>query len=150
MFMGIVWFAAFAVFLVLEGVTYQIVSIWFAIGALGGLAAELLGAGEYMQIAVFLLISVALICLLRPISLKLMKNKPIKTNAESLIGKDVLITEDVDNLHQTGKGKVNGMEWTVRGENDIKLENGSTGEIVRIEGVKLIVKRRVQEAQERI
>lgn len=140
MFTEMMWFFAFVAFLVLEGITYQLVSVWFAVGALGALSFKLLGMSAYVQTAVFLIISAVLICLLRPISLKVLKSKPLKNNIQRLIGKQVLITEDVDNIHQTGKGRINGMEWTVRSENNEKIESGSIVEITKIEGVKLIVK----------
>lgn len=140
MFTEMMWFLAFIAFLILEGITYQLVSVWFAVGALGALSAKLLGMGDYVQTAVFLIISAVLICLVRPLSLKLLKSKPLKNNIQGLIGKQVLIIEDVDNIHQTGKGKINGMEWTVRSENNEQIKSGSIGEITKIEGVKLIVK----------
>ena len=140
MSLSVIWFAAFAVFVIIEACTYQIVSIWLAIGALGGFAAYCMGFEFYVQMIVFLVISFALLGLLRPVSLRLMKNKGIKTNADSLIGKEVLITEAVDNIRQTGKGKVGGMEWTVRSVGDERVEAGASATVVKIEGVKIMVK----------
>ena len=138
---GILWLAAVAAFIIIEAVTYQLISVWFVIGAIGGLIAALCGANFYIQMTVFLSVSVLLLILLRPVSMKLIKKQDFKSNADSLIGKNVLITEDVSNIKGTGLGKAGGMTWTVRTENDDVIAAGETAEVTRIEGVKLIVKK---------
>ena len=138
--MNVVWLAGVIVFVVLEAVTYQLVSIWFAFGAAGALIASLCGAGIYLQLGIFLAIAILLLLILRPFSIKLVKHPDVKTNADSLIGKQVLITEEVNNISGHGKGKVNGMTWTVRSEDNEVISEGALPEVVRIEGVKLIVK----------
>lgn len=78
----------------------------------------------------------------RPWAQKYLNAKSVKTNYESLIGQKIKMTEQVDNLSQTGKAVVNGQEWTVRAEADGDiLEPGDFGEVLRVEGVKLIVKK---------
>ena len=64
----------------------------------------------------------------------------MKTNAESLIGREAIVSEGINNLKDEGAVKVNGQEWTARtGDNDITLAAGTVVVIERIEGVKLIV-----------
>ena len=140
--MSVVWIVALVVFVVAEAVTYQLVTIWFAIGALGSLICSVLGMGIPTQIAIFLVLSVAALLFLRPASKKYLKNKTEKTNVDSLVGMDVLITEDVNNLTGTGKGKLCGMEWTVRSAGDSQISAGETAVVEKIEGVKLIVSRK--------
>lgn len=136
---GFIWLIALAVFVVIEAVTYQLVSVWFAIGAAGALIAFVCGAALPVQIGVFVALSVVMFAALRPVSMKLVNKHRIKTNADELEGKAVLITEAVDNVNGTGAGKINGMAWTVRSVSDESIPVGSTARIVRIEGVKLIV-----------
>lgn len=139
---GIIWLIAIVVFLVLEAVTYQLVSIWFAIGAVGGLIAYVCGAGFYLQFGIFVILSVVLLAALRPVSLRLVKNRKIKTNADSLEGKTVLITSEVDNLKGTGQGKIDGMVWTVRSAKPGEvISEGATARVVKIEGVKIIAEK---------
>ena len=110
--MSIVWLALIVIFLIVEIATVGLTSIWLAGGALAALVVELLGLGIVWQIAAF------------------------------LIGQKIKMTEQVDNLSQTGKAVVNGQEWTVRAEADGDiLEPGDFGEVLRVEGVKLIVKK---------
>lgn len=136
----LIWLFAIAAFLVLEAVTYQLVSVWFAAGCIGGLIAASLDAGLYAQLAVFAVVSAAALLLLRPLTVKLIKPKGLRTNADGLIGKEVLITKDVSNIGETGEGRVSGMTWTVRSENGENIPKGTVAQVVRIEGVKLIVK----------
>ena len=139
--MELLWLAGIVAFIILEAVTYQLISIWFVIGAIGGLIAAICGTDFYVQMTVFLAVSILLLVLLRPFSMKLIKKQDFKSNADSLIGKNILITQEVNNISGTGQGKVKGMVWTVRSETDETIAAGELAEIKRIEGVKLIVKK---------
>ena len=140
--MSIVWLALIVVFLIVEIATVGLTSIWLAGGALAALVVELLGLGIVWQIAVFLIVTFILLYFTRPWAQKYLNAKSVKTNYESLIGQKVKMTERVDNLSQTGTAIVNGQEWTVRSEADKEvLEPGELGEVLRVEGVKLIVKK---------
>lgn len=138
----IIWLIGIIAFVILEAVTYQLVSVWFALGAVGGLIAAIVGVQFNIQMTVFLIISVVFLLCLRPVSKKLLKTKKEQTNVDSLIGKEVLITKEVDNLHGKGEGKINGMMWSVRStDNSCILEN-ETAIVENVKGVKLIVKRK--------
>ncbi|MCI5605657.1 MAG: NfeD family protein [Clostridia bacterium] len=138
--LGVIWIIAIIVFAVLEAVTYQLISTWFAIGSVGGLVAYLLGFDFNVQMTVFLALSIITLCCLRPLSVKKLKPKGLKTNTENIIGKEVLITETVDNTKECGKGKIGGMEWTVRSDDNSVIPEKQLAVIEKIEGVKLIVK----------
>lgn len=136
--MQIVWLIAIVAFIVLEAVTYQMLSIWFVIGAIGGLIASLLNSEFWLQMTLFIVISVILLIAFRPLAVKKLKTN-YKTNADAVIGKKVTITKEVDNINGTGEGKLDGMAWTVRTESGKTLGVGDVAEVKRIEGVKLIV-----------
>lgn len=51
--MYIIWAAAILLFGIAEGVTVQLVSIWFLIGAVAALIAAFCGAGIPVQVTVF-------------------------------------------------------------------------------------------------
>ncbi|MDO5398919.1 MAG: NfeD family protein [bacterium] len=136
---SLIWLIAVVVFLILEAVTYQLISIWFVFGASAGLISSFVTDNFYIEMGVFLAVSILMLAILRPLSIRLVKKQDFKSNVESLIGKTVLITQEVNNLHNSGQGKVNGMYWTVRSEDDKQIPAGELKRIVRIEGVKLIV-----------
>ena len=69
-----------------------------------------------------------------------MKNRTLKTNADSLIGKKVYITKDVNNIEGSGEGRINGADWSVRSSDGSVITKGTSAVVERIEGVKLIVR----------
>ena len=137
-----IWLAGIIVFVILEAATYQMVSIWFAAGAAGGLVAAALDADFTVQMTVFIAISVILLLCLRPVSKRMLKSKKTHTNVDSLIGKDILITKEVNNIQGSGEGKVNGMYWTLRSADSAVIPEGETAAVEKVEGVKLIVRRK--------
>jgi membrane protein implicated in regulation of membrane protease activity len=137
-----IWLALTVVFLVIEGVTAQLVTIWFAVGSLGAFITALAAPDNWiLQIAVFAVLSaVALVCT-RPLVRKITSSKKQPTNADMLIGREAIVTEDIDNVLGTGAVKASGREWTARSESDnTGYRKGTMVHVVRIEGVKLIVK----------
>lgn len=140
--MSLIWLALIIAFILVEAFTYQLICIWFAVGSIGGLIASFVTDNYIVQITAFIIISIiALICI-RPAVKRGLKPKGLKTNVEDLLGKDVMITEDVCNLNSSGQGKVNGMIWTVRSVDNVDIKKGKTAVIEKVEGVKLIVKER--------
>lgn len=142
-----VWVALLVLFLVMEGASVTLVTLWFAAGALVAAIAALLGASAVVQIVLFLTVSAALLALLRPILKKYVDPKIVKTNADSLVGKECVVTEPIDNLKAKGQVKVGGMTWSARSNSGEDIPVGTVVKISRIEGVKLFVEpARVPEA----
>ncbi len=132
-----VWLVLFVAFVVLEAVTYQMISTWFAIGAVFSALCSSFGAGIGLQIGVFLAVSAVCLMALRPFAFKLLKSRDEKTNTDALLGQFVVITEDADSIN--GKGRIQGMEWSVRSEDGGVIKAGDKAVVKKISGVKLIV-----------
>lgn len=138
--MTVVWLIAMIVLLVVEGVVPGLVSIWFAAGALVALLLSLLGADVWLQAVCFLVVSLALLILTRPLAKKYVNSRVTPTNADRIIGMDCVVTEEIDNLRGTGAVSVDGKTWTARlDQTDGKAQKGSVVKALRIEGVRLIV-----------
>ena len=101
--------------------------------------SELLGVDLIWQIGAFILVSFVLVYFTRPFAVKYVNAHHEKTNYEQAVGKIVRITQRVDDLAQTGKGILDGMEWTVRTDGKEVLEKDTLARVIRISGVKLIV-----------
>ncbi len=141
-YMGFVWLGLLVIFLLIEMATVGLVTIWMAGGALAALILELAGLSFWWQIWAFLIVSFVLLIFTRPFAVKYINSHHEKTNYEKIIGKVVRITERVDNLKETGTAVINGLEWTARAERDEEIiEPGDQAEVVRISGVKVIVKK---------
>ena len=136
------WLGALILFIIIEIATTSLTTIWFAGGSLAAFLANVLNAPLWLQIVLFIVVSLVLLIFTRPIMLKAMKSSELKTNVDSLIGKQAKVTENISNIDDTGAAVVNGQEWTARnvvpGE---VIEAGEIVEIVEISGVKLIVKK---------
>ena len=137
--MTTVWVVLIVVFLVVEGATAGLTSIWFAAGALAALAAVFLDASVWLQIAVFLVVSVIALIATRPLAKKYVNKKAEPTNADKVIGGNAAVTERIDNFAGTGAVTVSGRLWTARSATDEPIEAGTLTVVRRIEGVKLIV-----------
>ena len=139
--MTVVWLIAMIVLLVVEGVVPGLISIWFALGALAALVSALLHAPLWLQIVWFLAVSIVALALTRPLAKKYINSKTQPTNADMLIGKECVVRESIDTVLGAGAVSVDGKVWTARTESDeVRLQEGSRAVVVRIEGVKLIVK----------
>jgi len=139
--MTAVWLVAMIVLLIIEGIVPGLVSIWFAIGAFAAMISAILGAPLWLQVLWFFAVSILTLCLTRPFAKKYVNSRATPTNADMLIGKECVITEAIDNVLGTGAVTVGGKVWTARTEEpDGKAEIGKVMTVVKIEGVKLIVK----------
>ena len=131
------WLALFVVFLIVEAGTVALVSIWFALGALAALVSCALGAEMWLQITVFLVVSLVLLALLwKRVRSKLTTTK---TNVDSVIGAEGYVTEPIDNLSYTGRVKLGGITWAARSTSGAGIPVGTLVKVERIEGVKVFV-----------
>lgn len=131
------WLALFVVFLIVEAGTVALVSIWFALGALAALVSCALGAEMWLQITVFLVVSLVLLALLwKRVRSKLTTTK---TNVDSVIGAEGYVTEAIDNLSYTGRVKLGGITWAARSTSGAGIPVGTLVKVERIEGVKVFV-----------
>ncbi len=134
------WFALMVAFVITEAACpFHLVSIWFAVGALAATVASLLGAEIWLQATVFLVLSVALLIALWPLTKKFLKPKVTPTNVNAVIGAEGYITAPVDNLKAEGQVKLGGLYWTARSTTGEKIPEGALVKVDRIEGVKTFV-----------
>ena len=138
--MTMFWLIAFVVLLVVEGIIPGLVSIWFASGALLALLLSLVVDAVWAQILVFLVASLLLLMLTRPLAKKYVNSRITPTNADRIVGSDCVVVEEIDNLRGTGAVSADGKVWTARMDRvDGKAPKNSIVKVVRIEGVRLIV-----------
>lgn len=135
------WLLAAAAFIVIEIVTLGLTSIWFAGGAIIASIGAAFSVDIMIQLILFAAVSIILLIFTRPLAAKHITGHTTKTNVDSLIGKEVIVQEEINNRKGTGIALVNGQEWTARTEDDDSIiKAGTTATIQKISGVKLIVK----------
>jgi membrane protein implicated in regulation of membrane protease activity len=138
--MVLVWLVLTVIFLVAEGLTFGLTTLWFALGSGFALLAALIGMPVPVQIILFIIVSAASLALLRPIVNGVLKVGRERTNADRVIGKTARVTEAIDNTQERGQVRLDGQVWTARSDSGERIERGSEVLVLRISGVKLIVK----------
>lgn len=136
---AILWLVLMFLFVSMELATVSMTSLWFAAGALVAVIASLLHVPVAVQVVLFIAVSGACLWLLRPMVKKYFTPKLTKTNVDAMIGREGIVTAQVDNLQATGTVKLSGLEWSARSSSGDTIASGVRVRVDRIEGVKVYV-----------
>ena len=132
------WVVLFVAALVVEGLTMQLVSLWFAVGSAAALIVSFFTDSFIIQATVFVLVSLTLFLATRPLVRKLNCAPMVHTNADSVIGMEGIVKEEINSLAGTGRVYVNGLNWAAKADQIIP-----TGEkiiVLSVQGVTLAVR----------
>ena len=135
-----IWLIIAGVCLIGEIMTTGFLVFWLSIGALLSMIVSFFTDNVIIQTAVFVISSAILIFATKPFVKKFAKTKNVKTNAYSIIGKNGIVTTDIDSINSKGQVKVDGETWSAVGKDDIDIQKGTEIEVLEIKGVKAIVK----------
>lgn len=137
--MPMFWLAAVIIFVIIEGLTMGLTTIWFAGGAAASLAVSLFSSGVVWQVLVFFIVSGLLLAFTRKLFVKKLQTGTEKTNVDALIGREAVVLKEIKPF-EPGIIKLSGQEWTaVCREGDALLEEGAQVKVIGIEGVKAVV-----------
>ncbi len=137
----VAWAAVMIVMLVIEAVTFNLLTIWFAVGALAAIIAAALGASFPLQMSVFFVVSGVLLMSLMPYMRRRTAAKHTATNADRIIGCEAVVTEEIDGISGTGQINVIGSIWSAKSEDGAKIAKGEHVIVNEITGVKAVVSR---------
>lgn len=137
--MIVVWGVLAAVFLVVELITIGMVSIWFLIGALAALLSAVCGAPFWLQLLIFIAVSVICFLLVYPRLKHMIRKRGEPTNADMILGQNCRVTQRIDNISGTGSVTIGGKTWTARSADGSPVDEGTLVCIQDIQGVKVIV-----------
>lgn len=135
---SVVWLILLVVFIAAEAATVQLVSVWFAVGALAAMVVSLLGGELWLQVVVFFILSIALLALLWPVAKKRLKPKVVATNADALVGRLCTVTEEIDPI-EGGRVRLGDVTWSARSENGDRISAGARVRVLNIQGAKVFV-----------
>ena len=142
-----VWVALTIIFSVIEVFTFGLTTVWFALAALVMVFLSFLPIPLVFQIIIFLVISAFFLFFTRPIAIKKFKTGRVKTNVDSLVGKHALVIKQVGEFDR-GEVKIGGQIWTALSDDGSVINEGTKCEVIRIEGVKAIVRALAEENHE--
>ena len=136
--MTLLWFISFLLFLFIELITVNLVTIWFAIGAIAALITSFFTDSYAIQVIVFIGVSIVTLIITKPIIKKFKLFKITPTNSDMVIGKSGIVTKKIES-NKYGEIKIFGNTWTATSKKEIDV--GVKVKVLSIEGVKLIVEK---------
>ena len=142
--MSWVWFGAAVLLIVIELLSTELVSVWFALAALvlGIIAAIFPSLDIVWQMAIFIVLSAGLLLSTRKFVKKILAKKDEQgTNLELILHKSAIVVEQIDNLHSQGAVKINGLEWSARAIDNTIIEVGTVVTVKEISGNKVLVEK---------
>lgn len=136
----IMWLSAAVVFGVAEIFTASLTLIWFSFGAIIAMVASSYVESIVVQIIIFGVTSTIMLIIATKCIIKKDKTYVSNTNIDAIVGKKATIKALTGKMIY-GIAVLDGEEWSAAAEEDELIEPGTVVEVVRIEGVKLIVRR---------
>lgn len=134
----IVWAIVFVILIIAELATCQLVSVWFAIGALSAFAVSFF-LPVWVQIAVFIIVSVVTLLITKPLLQKMSIKSCIPTNFELNIGKTAMVTEEINPEHHTGRVKLGDVYWSAVSDNNEIIPINTAVVVTKVENTTLTV-----------
>ncbi len=129
-----IWLGVTALSLIIEFLTNEMVSIWFAGG---GIVAMIISAVLhdywYIHLPAFIVVSLVLLLCFRKTVLKLFDKGESRVNADAAIGKEFRLLSAID-FNQVGTIRVNDVVWNAVTEHDGDII--AEGELVRVTAIK--------------
>ncbi len=139
-----IWLGIMVAAIIFEAITVQLVSVWFAGGALiTAIVTMFVDLDIWAQILIFVSVSLLFMIIARPLIKDRLDKQKQPTNADSVVGKIAVVEEEIDNINGKGCVKINGSAWTARSADGAVIPRGANVRINKIEGVKLIVSQEV-------
>ena len=132
------WFIIFIVLLIIEIFTVNLVTIWFAIGALAAIISTYFTDNLIIQISIFIVVSILMLIILKPLTKRFRNKKAVATNLDRVIGMEAIVTEEISK-NKIGEVRVDGKKWSA--VSNETLPKDTIVKVQKIEGVKLIVKK---------
>lgn len=138
--MPYIWFGIAVFMAIIEGATYQLVSIWFVIGAITAAVVSIFVPDNiWLQVLLFAVVSLIALLVTRPFVKKVTHTKKLPTNADRYIGMQGFVKTDIDNSEGVGQVNINGSVWSAKSENGSVIKEGTKVTVKKISGAKLIV-----------
>jgi membrane protein implicated in regulation of membrane protease activity len=135
----VIWLIAAAVLGVAELLTTTLALVLIAVGALAAALTSALGGGIGLQLAAFVVVSLAGIVLIRPLGLRRLQRRPsLRTGTAALVGRTGYVLADVS--PHGGRIRIGGEEWSARPYDEMSvIPSGATVDVLEIKGATALV-----------
>jgi membrane protein implicated in regulation of membrane protease activity len=135
----VAWLGVAALFGIVEVTTLDLVFAMLATGAVAAAITGLVTDSAPLQILVFLVVSVAMLAVARPLALKHLRTpQAIRTGTAALVGERGVVLETV--RADGGRVKLKGEVWSARSyDPHHTIEAGRHVEVMQIDGATAVV-----------
>ena len=139
LFFTVAWAVVAVICAIIEVTTVQLTTVWFGIGAIAALIAHIFGLNQYIQLVIFLAVSILSFIFVKP----LMKNvnKLSQEDINSMIGQKCTVKSvehTYDGILCTVEYK--GTKWKATVIDGYVVYEGRTATIEKVVGNELLVK----------
>lgn len=138
--MKLIWLVVAIVFAIGEAMTPSLTLIWFSIGALAVFVLSSFIDSVLLQIILFAITSITLLFIATKKIVKKDENYRYNTNLQGMIGKRGIVKSNILE-DKIGIVVVDSEEWSATSINNDTINEKEIVEVIKIEGVKLIVKK---------
>ena len=137
------WLTLGILMIIIEIFTPGFVLASFGIGCLLAALGSFLGFNIYIQITLFCIGTLFVFFTIRPLYKKhiLPEKDQEPTNVDALKGQQARVIEKIDHDQDSGRVKIGGEDWRAVAEDGSTIETGEMVKVLRIEGVKAIVRK---------
>lgn len=133
------WIIMIIILSIIEGITINLVTIWFVISALVSLILSFFIDNFFIEFLVFVVLGVLLMIFTRKILKKYLLKSKVKTNLDRVVGMTGIVTNDIKK-NEIGEVKVDGKRWSAISNENILKDSYVT--VKELKGVKLIVEKK--------
>jgi len=134
-----VWMVIAALFVIGEIFTAGFFLLWFGIGAAVAGILALLGLGAGWQWGTFIVVSGVLFGVSRRFAERFTKKQPPGIGADRFVGKKGVVLEEVDNVKNTGRVRIDKEEWRADSDTGEVIPVGKMVRVARLDGTHLVV-----------
>ena len=138
--MTIIWSVVIALGLLIEIFTFELVSIWFSVGAILALILQISGVGLVWQLVSFFAVSIVAIILTRPLFKRILAKSEGNTNLDALVGDRYKVLTPIT-VDDKGTIKIKGVVWNAVEVDEEPCDVDDLVEVVRFKGTTVIVRK---------
>jgi membrane protein implicated in regulation of membrane protease activity len=136
----IIWFVFAAIFIVGEILTAGFFLLWFGIGAAVAGVLAILGFNAGWQWGAFIAVSGILFAISRRFAERFTQKQPPGIGADRFIGEVGVVLEEIDNIKNTGRVRIEKEEWRADSATGEIIKEGEKVKVVRMDGTHVVVK----------
>lgn len=129
-----IWVGIFVVLVVIEAATQGLTTIWGAASALIMVFISRTGMNIGWQILLFLVMTLGFVVTTRPVLVKKLKVGNNRTNVDTMIGEEVIVTKAISTFEKGEARSKNGVIWSVTSTDGTEIGEGAVCTVQSVEG----------------